>query len=262
MAKDPAFLFYPGDWLGGTMLLTRHQKGCYIDLLMAQFNSGPLSLDAIKTVLGQDQAVWTVLQVKFKQDPKGLYYNEKLATEIEKRKNYVSSRSNNKSGRKSYDKSYDNQLNNRMENEDENEIRDEIKGGAGGKEIVPQMQAIFKKHNPGYGSNRERDFPPLLSIAQYIAEQIGSGPPQTNVSPVLAEWEIVSKDLGKAVNFYHGKTLKSVSTHIQEIYQKAKNGTHQSTSGNSTKGLGNKSAGFGHLTNALNQTTTGKPADS
>ena len=29
MAKDPTFLFYTGDWLGGTMVLTRHQKGCY-----------------------------------------------------------------------------------------------------------------------------------------------------------------------------------------------------------------------------------------
>lgn len=123
------------------------------------------------------------------------------------------------------------------EGEDKEEEEGEIKGGAGGKEIVPQMQAIFKKHNPGYGFNRERDFPPLLSIAQYIAEQIGSGPPQTNVSPVLAEWEIVSKDLGKAVNFYHGKTLKSVSTHIQEIYQKAKNGnTGHHAGGNTNRG--------------------------
>ena len=95
MAKDPAFLFFPNDWLGGTMYLTRHQKGCYIDLLIAQFNNGPLSLDTIKTVLGQDQANWTVLSSKFKQTAEGLWYNERLVTEIEKRKSFCESRRNN-----------------------------------------------------------------------------------------------------------------------------------------------------------------------
>lgn len=71
------------------MTLTRHQKGCYMDLLVAQFNSGPLSLETIKTVLGQDQAVWTVLSKKFKQGSDGSFYNGRLATEIEKRVNYT-----------------------------------------------------------------------------------------------------------------------------------------------------------------------------
>ena len=44
MSKDPAFLFYPGDWLGGTMLMTRHHKGAYMDLLMAQYNNGHMTL--------------------------------------------------------------------------------------------------------------------------------------------------------------------------------------------------------------------------
>jgi len=138
MAKDPAFLFYPGDWLGGTMLLSRHQKGCYIDLLMAQFNSGPLSLEHIKTVLGQDQATWTVLQAKFKLDNNGKFFNEKLATEIEKRKSYVASRGTNRSGKKPYDASYENHMNHHMENGNENrdEIKNLDKGGAGGKPIL------------------------------------------------------------------------------------------------------------------------------
>lgn len=39
MAKDPAFLFYPGDWLGGTMGMSLTQKGAYFHLLMVQFNN-------------------------------------------------------------------------------------------------------------------------------------------------------------------------------------------------------------------------------
>lgn len=92
MAKDPAFLFYPGDWMGGTMVMSRHQKGCYLDLLIAQFNNGPLSLESIKTILGQDQATWTVLSSKFKQDSEGNYYSARLVTEIEKRKQFTESR--------------------------------------------------------------------------------------------------------------------------------------------------------------------------
>ena len=95
MPKDPAFLFYPGDWLTGTMILNRHQKGCYIDLLVAQFNNGPLSLEMVKTVLGQDQATWTILSSKFKQDSQGNFFNERLATEIEKRKEFIGSRKQN-----------------------------------------------------------------------------------------------------------------------------------------------------------------------
>lgn len=93
MAKDPAFLFYPGDWQGGTMLLSRHQKGCYMDLLIAQFHSGPLSLEEIKAVLSSDFGhAWPALSKKFITNEKGLFFNERMATEIEKRKKFSDSR--------------------------------------------------------------------------------------------------------------------------------------------------------------------------
>ena len=40
MGKDPAFLFYPGDYLSGTMGMTFEEKGAYVELLMMQFNRG------------------------------------------------------------------------------------------------------------------------------------------------------------------------------------------------------------------------------
>jgi|SRR6185369_1900319 len=99
MAKDPAFLFYPGDWQGGTVTFSRHLKGCYIDLLVAQFNNGSLSLDEIKTVLGSDFGqTWPTLQKKFKVDSNGLFYNEKLLTESIKRKDFSKSRRKNLEG--------------------------------------------------------------------------------------------------------------------------------------------------------------------
>jgi uncharacterized protein YdaU (DUF1376 family) len=124
MSKDPAFLFYPGDWLGGTMTMTRHHKGAYMDILMAQFNEGHMSLQQIKTVLGEkDEHLWEeVLKKKFKEDESGLFYNEKLENEIVKRRVFTESRRRNLShtGKHMEDhKGSDMGL--RMENENENE---------------------------------------------------------------------------------------------------------------------------------------------
>lgn len=97
MAKDPAFLFYPGDWQGGTLTFTRFLKGCYMDLLIAQFNNGHLSLEEIKTVLGSDFGqAWSTLQKKFRCDEVGLFFNVKLESEMIRRQEYSKSRSRNR----------------------------------------------------------------------------------------------------------------------------------------------------------------------
>lgn len=101
MAKDPAVLWYWNDWHGGTITLSRHLKGCYMDLLHAQFNNGHLSISEIQTVLGIDfSAAWAILHKKFKQDEVGLFFNERLVFESDKRKNYSKSRQNNLKGKK------------------------------------------------------------------------------------------------------------------------------------------------------------------
>src|SRR5690606_18835678 len=102
-----AFLFYPGDWQGGTVTMSRHLKGCYIDLLVAEFNSGPLSLEEIKTVLGTDFAAWGSLSKKFKTTDDGRFFNEKLESEKAKRATFTQKQTEriskrwNKSGIKS-----------------------------------------------------------------------------------------------------------------------------------------------------------------
>jgi len=133
MAKDPAFLFYPGDWQGGTMLLSRHQKGCYMDLLIAQFHSGPLSLEEIKAVLGADFGqAWPYLLKKFVTNGDGLFFNERLATEVEKRKNFSESRRRNASNKNPASAEHVLQhMHEHMENENRNE--DIVKDRGSGK---------------------------------------------------------------------------------------------------------------------------------
>lgn len=90
MSKDPAILWYFDNWAGGTVTMSRFLKGCYMDILNAQFNNGHLSLDEIKTVLGSDFGqTWPTLQKKFDRDQSGLFFSKRMDEEIEKRKNYV-----------------------------------------------------------------------------------------------------------------------------------------------------------------------------
>lgn len=118
MAKDPAVLWYWNDWQGGTVTMSRHLKGCYMDLLHAQFNGGRLSLAQIKTVLGGDFGQsWPCLQGKFKEDESGNYYNEKAEKEKQKRQKYTESR------RRNLEKPHmDVHMDSHMENENENSL--------------------------------------------------------------------------------------------------------------------------------------------
>lgn len=93
--KDPAFLFYPGDWLSGTIGMTFEEKGAYFELLMVQFSRGHMSNDLCTQVVGK---LWDKVKFKFNQDDEGLWYNERLDIEKNRRKRFVDSRNNNKKG--------------------------------------------------------------------------------------------------------------------------------------------------------------------
>lgn len=95
MAKDPAFLFYPNDYIGGTMGMTFEEKGAYIELLMTQFNRGHMTTHMIGQQVGQ---LWESIKCKFIQDQDGLWYNARLDLEKERRTAFSQSRRNNIKG--------------------------------------------------------------------------------------------------------------------------------------------------------------------
>ena len=128
MSKDPAFLFYPNDWLGGTLGMTFEEKGAYIEILMMQFNRGHMKESMIIQVIGSN---WDYIKSKFIQDELGLWYNVRLESEQIKRKAYSESRRNNKKGKNqysnsTYDRSYDQHMIGHMENEKEDVNKDII----------------------------------------------------------------------------------------------------------------------------------------
>ena len=119
MAKDPAFLFYPGDYVSGTMGMTFEEKGAYMDLLMLQFNRGHMNHHMIVHTVGH---LWEQVKSKFIQDDEGLWYNVRLDIEKDKRKTFTESRRNNiKSKNKAtLDTSYETHMNSHMKPHMEN----------------------------------------------------------------------------------------------------------------------------------------------
>jgi hypothetical protein len=121
--KDPAFLFYSGDFIAGVSEMTMEERGQYITLLCFQHNKGHLSLEFINRVTpGLSEYVFS----KFVKDNEGLFYNERLDYETQKRKKYSESRSNNRKGKPkdiiNICESYDNHMENENENRDVNDI--------------------------------------------------------------------------------------------------------------------------------------------
>jgi uncharacterized protein YdaU (DUF1376 family) len=114
MSKDPAFLFYPNDYLGGTMGMTFEEKGAYLELLMLQFNRGHMTEHMIGHTVGQ---LWKNIKDKFIQDPTGLWYNVRLDEEKSKRMAFTQSRRNNIKGVNQHTIGH---MTSHMENENEN----------------------------------------------------------------------------------------------------------------------------------------------
>lgn len=82
MAKDPAFLFYPSDFMMGVSLLNFEQRGKYITLLCLQHQQGHLSRKDMETICnGHDKKVFA----KFIRDEEGFYFNDRLEIEVDKR---------------------------------------------------------------------------------------------------------------------------------------------------------------------------------
>lgn len=142
MAKDPAFLFYPGDWQGGTMYMNHEQKGCYMDLLILQFHVGKFSIAQAKQVLSICfDLAWPMLQQKFKSDGL-LYWNERLSEEVERRKNFTKSRRENAKGTKTK-KAYAKHMLQHMETENETETIDNYTEW--GKKIVQHQDQYWEQ---------------------------------------------------------------------------------------------------------------------
>lgn len=209
MGKDPAFLFYPNDWIGGTMGMTLEEKGAYIELLMMQFNRGHMTKHMIGLIVGQ---LWVKVEDKFQVDANGLYFNKRLDEEKEKRKRFTESRRNNILGKNQYSNPghTDGHMTSHMENENENENKD-INKDENEVEIWPTFEDFWNGYNKKIGSkaNVEKKFKKLNQdtkelIMNYIFDYVKATPdkqyrvnPETFLNQKRWENEIIQTDESK-----------------------------------------------------------------
>ena len=127
MAKDPAFLFYPGDYLRDTQTLSEKAQVAYDRIMCEHMRYICISQAQLKFFtkrLNEDELeelMFVLVQVD------GGYQIEWVADSINKRKAYSESRRNNRTGKKKKNStntstSYDNHM--EIENEIENVIKD------------------------------------------------------------------------------------------------------------------------------------------
>jgi uncharacterized protein YdaU (DUF1376 family) len=256
MAKDPAFLFYPNDWLGGTLGMTFEEKGAYMELLMMQFNRGHMTSHMIGQTVGQ---IWVNIKDKFIQDEKGLWYNVRLEIEKEKRKKFTESRRNNVLGENQYTKSNKKTAKNNghmnghmtihMENENESE-NESVNKDFGKSEnlfenpqIIPTICRNWYSSFPTYTKDQSEDFKAVMKIVSFLQKQnditdINSPPNReliiTTVGRII---ECVAQE-----QFWVNKPLKSIANNIQEFLNKIKNPLANGHKSNNQNGNGKPSS--------------------
>ena len=154
-----------------------------MDLLHAQFNNGPLSLDEVKAVLGGDFGqAWPSLQKKFSVSPEGLFFNERMENEKTKRKKHSEHQRSNALKRWKKDDSCDGICDGNAtayamamplenENENRNESKDELEELEAGKTVeycritlsrdydinrIRELWVAFVIQNPTHPSKKEK----------------------------------------------------------------------------------------------------------
>ena len=178
MTKDPAFLFYSSDFLTGTMFLSDEQIGKFIRLLCVQHQKGRLTE---KHMLSICKAYDFEIYDMFTKDDEGLFYNERLEAEVNKRSKYTQSRRDNARGKKSDNKqpkAHAKHMHKHME--DENENINEVENVT---EIYPGFEDFWFLYDKKKGSKKiaEKKWDKLpyktkLQIMEYLPAYIASTP--------------------------------------------------------------------------------------
>jgi len=88
MAKDPAFLFYPGDASDDTQFMNRLERGAYFDLVKVQRRFHGFTVVQLRKILGKDfDEVWPSIELILEQE-NDTYFIGWVRQSIEKRENF------------------------------------------------------------------------------------------------------------------------------------------------------------------------------
>lgn len=94
--KSPAINFYTSDFMTGTIFMSNEEVGAYIRLLCMQHQKGHLNEKEMVKICNTYEILDSVM-THFKKDEDGLFYNERMDFEKERREKYKESRAKNRS---------------------------------------------------------------------------------------------------------------------------------------------------------------------
>jgi uncharacterized protein YdaU (DUF1376 family) len=254
MAKDPAFLFYPNDYMGGTLGMTLEEKGAYMELLILQFNKGHFTIEQAKKLLnGSFERLWEVVKEKFIEDETRGFFNERLEQEKNKRKNFNNKQKEkgSKGGRPKKNPNetqikpvgYENDNPNKslLENENEN-TNDNASFEKSEKLLMPALYKIFVEKNSGYLKSEHEDFTALKIILKYLCELLGED--INRIFNNTAAHHALKLRWGEIVtfivkdSFYQSFDLPGIQRNFRAIILKQKNGNSQTFKPKNSKNAG------------------------
>jgi len=166
--KDPAFLFYSSDFLTGTYFLNDNQVGKFIRLLCFHHQKGRLTKEhMLKICLTYDKDIFDL----FTQDENGLYFNERLESEVNRRKKYSESRRSNRKKKTNNEtpvlnisKTYDQHMETETETETITITKTEV-------EIYPSFEDFWDLYDKKTG-NKTLIKPKFDKLPQKVKEEI------------------------------------------------------------------------------------------
>lgn len=224
MAKDPAFLFYPGDYLKDTQCLSERVQVAYDRIMCEHMRNICISHQQLKFFtkkLSSDEIEELMMVLK---KVEGGYQIEWVAESICKRMTYSESRRKNRSGKvKNISSTYDKHMVNENEIVNEDEIKNEK--SENDEFLVPSLCQIWYTTFPNYTKDQKKDFPAAAEILSFMCKQHDITDLNANRDEIKATFEKVAQEVQKD-NFWQNKPLKSIASNIQEFYNKIKNPTN------------------------------------
>lgn len=248
MAKNPICPIYYNDLLGATKTWTDEEFGCYVRLLLEQWDKGfipnpyqkatknlPNDYQRLLRIATSVDKNWDVLSTKFKEGRNGLYNENMEEIRLKRQKN---SETQSDNVRKRYEKVTKLDTNDITKSvpSDEHEydngiILDSIKfnwltqtfqelGLTNGSQkffymVVVEMMNTFLRHKPGYSSMQEVDYPALLRIAYMIAMEKGWKKAEVvdvRETEVIKSWDTIVGYIVKSDDkFFKKLTIKALA---------------------------------------------------
>lgn len=229
MAKDPAFLFYPGDYLKDTQCLSANSQVAYDRIMCEHMRNICISkqqLNFFTKTLNEEEKEEINMVLK---EVEGGFQIEWVAISISQRKSYSESRRKNRNGKKNnhmYNtyKTYDSHMENAIENVNEDVIVLEIEN-----KNLPQKNFEF-----GEATRREFSleqcviefeyFNLVQSDAQLFFDHYNSqgwvkanGQRITNLKSLVSNWVKNPPDHAKKKVGKHSQTILAAGEFLQNL---------------------------------------------